>query len=161
MFGLRTLVLGVLLGLLVGAWGGCAWQKGSTAIDQVDSLKAQRDADRKAIDALRQRAVNIASDYERANARLGAIARQLEQDREANRQFELQQRAELAQLLEARPDLRRVRVGPDLLRHWQQSNAGAAAASAATATAAGQPARAVPAAAAAGRRPADHPAGKP
>lgn len=161
MFGMRALVLGVVLGLLVGAWGGCTWQKGSTALDQASDLKAQRDADRKSIDALRQRAVDIASSYEQANARLGAIAQQLEHDRENNRQFEQQQRAELAQLLEARPDLRRVRIGADLLRHWRQSNAGAAAATTAAAGAASQPARAVPGAAATGGRPADRPAGQP
>lgn len=161
MFGARALAAGVLLGLLVGAWGGCAWQKGRTALDQVGELKDQRDADRKSIDALRQRAVDIASSYEQANARLGAIAQQLEHDRESNRQFEQQQRAELAQLLEARPDLRRVRIGADLLRHWRQSNAGATAATATAASAASQPARAVPSAAAASGRPADHPAGQP
>lgn len=145
--GVRTLIIATVLALATGLWAGDAWRQGRTAM-------AQQKADRQAIEdlkttaeTLRQHAVDASLAYDQASERMGAIAQQLETDREANRQFEQQQRAQLAQLLEARPGLRNVRVGADLLRHWQQSNAGSAgAATAATASPASQPAHAVPAA---------------
>lgn len=150
--GVRTLLLAVVLALVTGLWAGSAWREGRIAM-------AQQKADRQAIEdlkstaeKLRQHAVDASLAYDQASERMGAIAQQLETDRDANRKFEQQQRAQLAQLLEARPDLRAVRVGPDLLRHWQQSNAGSAGATTATtASPASQPAHPVPAAAAAHR----------
>lgn len=143
--GVRTLLIAVVLALATGLWAGDAWRQGRTAM-------AQQKADRQTIEdlkttaeTLRQHAVDASLAYDQASERMGAIAQQLETDREANRRFEQQQRAQLAQLLDARPDLRNVRVGADLLRHWQQSNAGSAgAATAATASPASQPAHAVP-----------------
>ena len=150
--GVRTLIIATVLALATGLWAGDAWRQGRTAM-------AQQKADRQTIEdlkttaeTLRQHAVDASLAYDQASERMGAIAQQLETDREANRRFEQQQRAQLAQLLEARPDLRNVRVGADLLRHWQQSNAGSAGATTATtASPASQPAHPVPAAAAAHR----------
>lgn len=125
----------LLLTLLFGVWLGSAWQRGRTAI-------AQQKADQQTIKQLsntakqlQEHAVDMALAYQQAAERMGAIAQQLETDREANRQFEQAQRKELAQLLAARPDLRDVRIGADLLRHWQASNAGTDAGSAAASAA--------------------------
>lgn len=162
MFGWRITVAAALFALILGIWGGNAWRKGQTAIAQAKDLKAQRDADRKAIadltaaaQQLRQHAVDGALAYQQAAERINAIAADLERDRETNRQFAAQQQQALAALAAARPDLRGLRLGADVLQHWQQSNQGAdpeRAPAPAPAGATGQPAHPVPAAPRAGQR---------
>lgn len=147
-----------LLALCIGLWAGDAWRAGRVAVAQNKALLKQQADDRKTISdlqtaaaELRQHAVDATLAYQQASDRLNTIAQQLEQDREANRQFAQQQRDALATLAQARPDLRSLHLGPDVLRHWQQSNRGAPATAPAAADP-GQPAHAVPAAAAAGQR---------
>ena len=173
MIGWRLAVLLAVLALAGGLWGGDAWRKGQTAIEQNKTLKDDREADRKAIadlketaEKLRQHGVDNALAYDQAMERMGAIAEQLEKDREANRQFEQQQRQALADLLADRPDLRDLRLGDDVLRHWQQSNQGRRgqgqpATPAAAPAPAGKPAKAVPGAAGADKRRGASAAGEP
>lgn len=163
MLGWRLSLLLAVLALVVGLWAGNAWHEGRTALAQNAALKDQQTADRKAIEdlkgaaqELRQHAVDGALAYQQAADLMGAAAKKLEEDRDAIRQFEQRQAAALGALAAARPDLRDLRLGDDVLRHWRTSNAGPAAGEPAAPTAApaaaGKPAHAVPAAPAAGQR---------
>lgn len=172
MLGWRISLLLAVLALAVGLWAGNAWHKGRTAIAQNAELVQRQKDDRDFINALkntatelRQHAVDGALAYDQATERMDAIAQQLEKDREGIRQFQQRQAAALDALAEARPDLRDLRLGGDVLRHWRASNAGPAAdqpaAPAAAAPAAGEPAGDVPPAPAAGKRPSAGAAGQP
>lgn len=148
------------------------WNKGTAAIEQNKNLKAERAAQEEFIaqlsataNHLRQHGVDQALAYQQATERMDAIAVKLEQDREANRQFDTLQRQSLEALVAARPDLRDLRLGDDFLRHWIQSNQGAAEEKRAPATApagrARQPAKPVPGAAPAGKQRSAGAAGQP
>ncbi|HRO86906.1 MAG TPA: hypothetical protein PLH21_02575 [Chiayiivirga sp.] len=151
-----------LLALLLGFGIGNAWQKGRAAVAQNVELRRQQDADRKAINdlktaaqTLRQTAVDQAAANREAADRFAALATQLETDRAGIQAFTERQRAALDALAARRPDLRDLRLGDDILRHWRDSNAGRAAPAAEPAAApgpAGQPAPAVPGAAGADQR---------
>jgi hypothetical protein len=159
MIGWRLSLLAAVLALCAGLWGGDAWRKGRTAIEQNAQLKAAQAADRKAIaelkqaaQDLRQHGVDATLAYDQAAQRMDAIATQLEQDRDANRRYFDEQAQARAALSEARPDLRDLRLGDDVLRHWNRGNQGRSAepaTPAATPGRAGKPAPAVPAAPAA------------
>ena len=163
MLGWRIALLLVVLALVAGIWTGNAWHEGRTAIEQNAQLKQQQQADRKAIDdlkgtaqELRQHAVDGALAYQQAAELMEAAAKKLEEDRDAIRQFERRQADALEALAEARPDLRDLRLGDDVLRHWRASNAGHDASepspAAAAAPSPGKPAKPVPDAPAAGQR---------
>lgn len=155
----RAVLVAALLALCLGLWAGGAWRSGRQAVaQQAQDKKTIKDLT-DAAQALRQQATEQASAYAQASTRLNAIAQGLEEYRETNRQFEQQQRDALAALLAARPDVRDVRVGAELLRHWQQSNAGPAAAG--TATASGQLAQPMPTASTASGRQSAHAVGQP
>lgn len=158
---LLYLVLAALvMGLGVGVWAGVKWQRGETAVRDNVALRAELKDLRDAAAELRAAQVELASDYAAAVERQGAIAEQLEQDREQNRDHFERQRAHLAALLEHRPDLSADRAGADVLCHWRRANAGPAA----TATAAGaecDPAAPLPEPAAAAGRPLGDAARKP
>ena len=171
--GWRVTLLAVVLALAGGVWGGSAWREGRTAIAQNKALEKEREADRKTINdlkqvgqELRQRAVDGAVAYQQASERMGAIATQLENYREANRQFAAQQRASLAALAAARPDLRDMRLGDDFLQHWNRSIEGGGAEgqrapAAAPARPAGKPADAMPRPAAGNKQRPAGAAGQP
>ena len=149
------------------------WNKGTAAIAEAKQLKGEREADRKFIaelkdtaQKLRQHGVDQALAYQQANERMDAIAAQLEQDREANRQFDTLQRQSLEALVAARPDLRDVRLGDDFLQHWNRSNQGRdaegqRAPAAAPAERPAKPARTVPRAAAGNQQRPAGAAGQP
>lgn len=154
MIGWRTALLVSALSLVAGLWAGNAWREGRAAIEQNKTLKEERAADRKAIadlkqaaQALRQHGVDATLAYDQAAERMGAIAEQLEKDRDETRRLAAQQRADLEALAAARPDLRDMRLGDDFLRHWNRSNQGGSDA-------------AQPATPAAAPGPAGKPAGK-
>lgn len=166
------LLLGVaVLALGAGLYAGSTWQKGRSAIADNARLNDQARADRKTIAdlvaagrALQQHGVDSALEYRQASVRMALIAARLEDTLDANRDFAARQQDALADLLARRPDLRTLDLGPDVLRHWNASNAGAAAqpaAAPAAARPAGQPAPAVPGAAAGAQQPGVRPAGQP
>lgn len=167
--GWTILIVGVIA-FAAGLWGGYEWRKGRDAIADAVALKAQQRADRQLITELHaaataaaQRDADNAAAYREAAARLGAIASELETTNARNRAHAALQRQELAALLRRNPDLARVDVGPDVLRHWNRSNQGATrGAGTAPAGDRQQPADAVPGRAApgSGQQPAD-PAGQP
>lgn len=159
---LVALAVAALLALGAGLWIGNAWRTGQNAIAQNKQLQAERAADRKAIADLKQAAQDLrqgAADrdiaYQQASNRMAAIASQLESDRESNRRFFNEQSRALAALAAARPDLRDLRLGDDVVRHVNRAQQGRSAKPDAPAAApgrAGKPAPAVPAAAPAARR---------
>lgn len=120
----------VLLGLAVGAWGGVRWQQGATAVRDNAHLRADLEQMRAAAADLRKAQAQLVEEYTAAVARQNAIAEQLEQDREQNRDHYERQRAGLEALLERRPDLSSG-AGADVLCHWRRANAGPTAGSAA------------------------------
>jgi hypothetical protein len=130
--GWTILIVGVIA-FASGLWGGYEWRKGRDAIADAAALRKQQGADRKLITELHtaatkaaQRDANNAAAYRDAAARLDAIASDLETTNARNRAHAAQQRQELAELLRRNPDLARVDVGPDVVRHWNRSNQGAA-----------------------------------
>src|SRR5690606_24037196 len=160
----------VLVTALVTGWLVHGWDKGQQAIEANKALTAERDAANRAYDALLDKATKreqqrVDDDLARQQAldRLDAIAAKLEQEHEANRKYFDSQRRELGELLDRRPDLRDLRLGDDVLQHWNRSNAGPAADGAAGAAQrpAGEPTPAVPGAAAGGERSRQRPAGQP
>lgn len=166
-----TLLIVAVLAAAGGGWLGMRWQKGTDAIADVATLQAQRAADRKAIDDLRRNAEALQAatvDHDLAYAaaadRMAGIATTLEATLNEHRQFTADQREALAELLARRPDLRELRLGDDVLRHWNRSNAGTGLRQPAAAPAAGppgQPADPVPAAPAGDRRQRTGAAGQP
>lgn len=165
-------VLLVVMALSAGAtgWAVHRWDKGAQALRDNAQLRADRAAAEKAYDDLLHKAtkreqerVDDSLAYRQAAERMNTIAAQLERDRESNRTFFDAQRASLGALLRDRPDLRELHFGDDVLRHWNESNAGHAAGGAAGAAArpAGQPAPAVPGPAAGAQRPGAGSAGQP
>lgn len=149
------------------------WNKGTAAIAEAKQLKIDREADRKFIadlkdtaQKLRQHGVDQALAYQQATERMDAIAAKLEQQREANRQFAIQQQQSLAALAAARPDLRDMRLGDDFLRHWNRSIQGGSTEAkpgpaAAPAERAGKPARTVPGPASGNKQRSAGAAGQP
>lgn len=173
MIGTRATIALALIALVLGLWAGYEWRHGLDGIAEATQLKQERAADRAYIDELkgvvkdvRQQHADSVADYKKAEQRLDAIAAQLETDRAQNRQFTDRQQQQLETLLAARPDLRNLHLGADVLQHWRESNAGHAdgadRAPATTAPGAGQPAGAVPGnAPATGKRSSAGAAGQP
>lgn len=146
------------------------WDKGAQAIEQNKTLKTERDEANQAYDKLlltatqrEQQRVDDDIEQRRAIDRIDALANKLEQDHEANRKFVQEQGEDLAAMRDSRADLRDLRLGSDVLQHWNTSNAGAAAGrtTGPAAAPAGQPASAVPAATGSGERQRVRPAGQP
>jgi hypothetical protein len=169
-FGWVVLVV-ALLAASGGTWLGVHWERGAQAIVDVAALKQQAKADRDYIDdlkangdKLRQYAADVAKAQGDAISRQAEIATRLEDTLDAQRTFTVRQQGELADLLARRPDLRNLRLGDDVLQHWNESNAGRPAAGGAAAPAArpaSQPAAPVPDRAPAGaQRPHPRPAGE-
>jgi hypothetical protein len=164
-----TILIVGLLALSSGLWLGYEWRKGRDALADVAAMKEQRRADGQVINELHtaaeraaQRDAKNAAAYREASERMGAIASQLENTHALNRAFSAQQRKELDSLLRRNPDLARVDVGADLLRHWNASNQGAGGRTEPAAPASRQqPEAALPTAAGSSGRPAGQPAGKP
>ena len=160
--GWAVVVLLLLLGasVLAGAWAGNRWAQGRQAIKDKAELRAyigQLQAD---IKTLQEHSADAVLAYDQAATQLNQVAEWREHDREQLRKHDQAQRAELAKLLEDRPDLRDGRAGDGVLQHWNKSNAGPAAAPATTPDAA-QPGAAVPGAATGSGRPLADPAGQP
>lgn len=107
-----------------GAWLGARWEQGRQAKRNAISLRAQVDALGKQIDEYAAAIATASNDLTGAQQVLGAIAK------ETSDEIEQQHRAadiaarDLRAVLAARTDLERVRVGDDLLRRWNQANAG-------------------------------------
>ena len=165
-----TLLVVAALSLGAGGWAGMRWERGAAAMDKVDELRAQREADAQAYRELLTtakglQAHDVATSIASRNAadRMGALAASLEKTLETNRDFTARQHDALADLLDRRPDLRTLRLGSDVLQHWNRSNAGAAGNPAAPAAAgpAGQSANPVPAAPAREERPGAGSVGQP
>lgn len=117
-----ALLAALVTGGVGGAWFGYRWHKGADAIEENAQLREDLNTLTRVAKELRDRAVQSDIDYQAAMREMGVIAAAREQDREQNRkQFE-SQRAALATLLDARPDLRSDRAGDDVLRHWRRSN---------------------------------------
>ena len=150
----------IVSGALAGLWAGNRWAEGQHAIDRNRELRATTERLVGQIQQLHQHGADAVLAYDQASQRLDLIAQQQERDREANRRFREAIRADLDQLLEVRPDLRGLRLGNDVLQHWNRGNAGPAAPPAAAGDQR-QPAAAVPAASASNERPGIHSAGQP
>jgi hypothetical protein len=149
---------GVLAALFVaccvggGGWVGYVLKDSATAVQEVIQLREEREQyrhDIKALtetaDELRQHAIDAMLAHDQAAQRLDAVAAQLETTLERDRKFDAEQRKALDALLGQRPDLRALRLGHDVLQHWNRSNHGAdAATSAAGSQPAGKPQGAVP-----------------
>lgn len=172
MIGTRATIALALIALVLGLWAGYEWRHGRDGIAEAAQLKQQQAADRAYIDELkavvndvRQQHADAVADYHAAEQRLDAIAAQLEQEREDIRQFRDRQQQQLDAIAAARPDLRDLHLGADVLQHWRESNAGlangAAGDPATAAPAAGQPAGAVPATPAADQRRGARAVGEP
>lgn len=164
MLNIRATIALALVALVFGLWAGYEWRHGRDGIAEAAQLKQERAQDRQTIAdlkaagiAIKQNAVDQDAAYRAAEQRLGAIASQLEQDRAQNRTVTAQLGTQLDALLALRADLRSLRLGNDVLQHWNESNAGRPAdvrAAPAAAPAAGQPAGAMPRSApAGGKRP--------
>lgn len=147
-----TLLIVALLALVFGAWAGKRWEKGANAIAANKTLRKDIEELTEAARALQQHGVDSAIARDQAAERLDLIATQREDDREETRLFLETQRTQLGALLAKRPDLHDLRLGDDVLRHWNRGNEGPAASGPAAAEPAGKPARPVPAAAAGQQR---------
>lgn len=152
----------VALGLLlvttagVAGWAGSRWATGNAAIDKAAEQTRQLQALSDQISDLADTASTITADYAAAAERLNTIAENQEQTRaQINRNAASQQQA-LAQLLAARTDIAQQRLGADVLRHWNTSNAGTEPSTAPAAADSGQPDPALPAAADGAGRPSGH-----
>lgn len=160
----RGIVAALLLVALVIAswWGGHRWAEGSQAIDQAARLRQDNAELAKSAKDIRDAAVDAVLAYDQAAQRLDAIATEREHDREDLRKFAASLRGDLDTLLDARPDLRDLDLGDDVLRHWNRSNQGPGAGTAQPAAIDhGQPAAGVPGAAAGNGRKVGHVAGQP
>lgn len=160
----RGIVVALLLVVLVIAswWGGHRWAEGGQAIDQVAQLRRDSAELAQSAKDIRDAAVDAVLAYDQATQRLDAVATQREKDREDLRKFSAALRSDLDALLDARPDLRDLHLGGDILRHWNQSNQGpGAGATEPAATDPGQPAAVMPGATTGTGRPAGHAAGQP
>lgn len=147
-----VLLIVVLLAAAGGGLLGWKLANGKQAVDELAQARADLKEAARVANDLRERAVLSNIDYRNAIGRMGKVAELLEEDRERNRAFASRQQQTLARLLDARPDLRIDRAGDDVMRYWTSSNAGATADATATPPE-GEPAAAVPGAAAAGGRP--------
>ncbi|MGO1072579.1 hypothetical protein [Lysobacter sp. CA199] len=151
-----------------GAWAGNRWERGANAITESKALRAERDKDRKTIDelvrtgrALQQQGVDAALAYQQATERMDAIASALEKRLGQQRAEEARQNAARDALLDRRPDLRGLRLGDDVLQHWNRSNEGGADSEPAAARPAAKPASAVPTVPASEKRRGAGPVGEP
>lgn len=159
-FGWALLIV-ALLSAGVSGYVMHRWDKGSEAMRANKTLRKDIDELTAAARQLQQHGVDSALAYDQAAQRLDAIAVQRETEREENRHFIQRQRSELDTLLSQRPDLVDLRLGPDVLRHWNKSNQGATPSPAATPKPAGKPARPVPGPAAGQQRRTSGAAGQP
>ena len=155
--GLIVMIAGAIL---AGLWAGNRWAEGQHAIDRNRELEQQVALQVRRYGELQEFAAEAVLAYDQAAQRLDLIADQQEKDREANRVWREGLRAELDRLLDARPDLRELRLGTDVLHHWNRSNAGPVAESAAAGDRS-EPAAAVPGAATGAGRSGSEPAGEP
>lgn len=159
-WGIAAIAVMIVAGVLAGLWAGNRWAEGQHAIERNRELHATAKRLTGQIEKLHQHSADAVLAYDQAAQRLDLIAQEQERDRETNRRFREGVRADLEQVLEARPDLRGLRLGTDVLQHWNRGNAGPTA----TPAAAGdsrQPAAAVPAAAPGRRRQGLDAAGQP
>jgi len=128
---LGGIVAMVLAASAAGLWAGNRWAAGQHALEQNRELRTLTAQLASQIEQLHAAAADSVLAYDQATQRLDLVATQQEQDREANRRHNQALQARLEQLLDARPDLRQLRLGDDVLRHWNDGNAGPAAAPAA------------------------------
>lgn len=142
-----TLLIVAVLALVFGVWAGKRWEKGANAIAANKTLRKDIEDLTEAARALQQHGVESAIAYDEAAERLFLIAIQRETDRAENRQFLESQRDALGALAAAQPGLADLRLGDNVLRHWNRANQGPAATGPAAAEPAGKPADRVPAAA--------------
>lgn len=155
-------VVCALLGAGVGAWLGIEWQQGRHAQAELSGLRAETEDLLAASKELRQRGVDITTDFRTAAMRMDAIAQENERASIENQTFYREQTGKLAQLLRERPDLDAVDVGADLLCNWNRNLQGAGPSAASPAPGcAGQPAPGAAAPAAGQRQPAAVPARQP
>lgn len=157
----KLLVIAVLLATAIaaGLWAGNRWAEGGRAIkDRAEHQAYIKDLEQQ-LTRLHTQAADTAVAYAEAIDRMNTIANSLEQNREENRRFTEDQRAALESLLDRRPQLRAVRVGTDVLQHWNRSNQGNPT-TAAPARDAGQPETGMPGAADGTQRPPGDPAGQ-
>ncbi|WP_180867367.1 hypothetical protein [Stenotrophomonas maltophilia] len=157
----KLLVIAVLLATAIaaGLWAGNRWAEGGRAIkDRAEHQAYIKDLEQQ-LTRLHTQAADTAVAYAEAIDRMNTIANSLEQNREENRRFTEDQRAALESLLDRRPQLRAVRVGTDVLQHWNRSNQGKPT-TAAPARDAGQPETGMPGAADGTQRPPGDPAGQ-
>lgn len=159
-----------VLSLALGFWLGLRWERGAQAIadltvqqHQIKQLQGQVVDLVGAAKDIKQGAVDERADFRAALGRLEKIADGYDARAQAQQAFADSQRAELARLRAARPDLERCVLDDELLEHWNDSNRGRAQPAAAPAGAghSGAPAHGVPGVAAGAGRQAVHAAGEP
>lgn len=157
----------VALGLLLvvtaalAGWAGSRWATGNAAIDKAAEQTRQLQVLSNQISDLADTASKITADYAAATRRLNAIAEAQEANRAQIHATAGKQQQALAALLSARRDLADVRVGADVLRHWNTSNAGTEPAATTATGDPGQPDPTVPGTAGSDGRPPGHAAGQP
>lgn len=119
----------LLLAFVVGAGvsGVLVWwlKEGQAAIEQNVQLRADAKAWADIAQGQREQQAQQNVDFGAAIKRLGVIAQEREDDREAQRRWMAAQADALEALRRARPDLDRIDLGPEFLRHWNKANTGA------------------------------------
>ncbi len=160
----RALVMVCVVAVLTGVTGflvGQRWQRGTQALADNKHLRDDIAAQAKHMkdlhdnaEALRANGVSVVQDFQSAARRMNAIAQEFENDQVKQGEFYQRQQRQWIALGLDDPDLRKLRLGERVYKHWKQSNAGAGAASAATGPAGStsEPNASVPGVAAADRR---------
>ncbi|HEY1129628.1 MAG TPA: hypothetical protein VGF12_09510 [Roseateles sp.] len=143
-----ALVAAFAIGAVVS--GVLVWwlKEGQAAIEENAQLRADTKAWADIAKGQREQHVQQTVEFGAAIKRLGAIAQEREDEREAQRQWMAAQSAALDELRRLRPDLDRIHLGLEFVRHWNKANTGAVDAVTPATRDPGQPPAAVPGAAA-------------
>lgn len=146
----------LLLAFVIGAGvsGVLVWwlKEGQAAIEQNAQLRADTKAWADIAQGQRDQQAQQTVDFGAAIQRLGAIAQEREDDRKAQREWMAAQSAALEALRRERPDLDRIDLGPEFLRHWNKANTGTVEPAAPASGDPGQRPATVPGAAAPGQQ---------
>lgn len=175
----RALVMVCVVAVLTSVTGflvGQRWERGTQALADNKQLNGEIAAQNKRMkelhdnaEALRANGVSVVQDFQSAARRMNDIAQEYENDQAKRSQFDQRQQRQWVALGLDDPDLRQLRLGERVRKHWNQSNAGAGTSGTApTATGSiSEPDAAVPEPADSGRRlridvnPQPRPSGEP
>lgn len=140
----RALVMVCVVAVLASVGGfliGQRWERGTQALADNKQLRDDIAAQSKRMkelhenaEALRANGVSVVQDFRTAARRMNAIAQEYENDQVKQSEFYKRQQRQWVALGLDDPDLRKLRMGERVLKHWNQSNAGAGADSTAPAT---------------------------